>query len=165
MNKIQVNYAPDFIKGIAIFLTVLWVIFMLSVCYIIPKFAMLLSMGFLFLIIGIGFYIDSRKTTVEYDTEKIRWKWLWFEYTVNFEDMESFYYTIVSERTRGGYIRRFEIGFNVKNTELKLNDELGTDDIESAVNGVTDDIMLLQVYKFIENICPEKAEGFVKTSE
>lgn len=165
MNKIQVNHAPDFIKGIAIFLMVLWVIFIFSVYYIIPKFAMLLSMGFLFLIIGIGFYIDSKKNTVEYDTEKIRWKWLWFEYTVNFEDMESFYYTIVSKRTRGGYIRRFEIGFNVKNRELKLNDELDTDEIESAVNGVTDDIKLLQMYKFIEDIYPEKAEGFVKTSE
>ena len=82
---------------------------------------------------------------------------------VNFEDMDSFYYTIVSERIRGGYIRRFEIGFNVKNSELKLNDELKTEDIESSVNGTPDNIKLMQLYKFIENICPEKSEGFIKT--
>lgn len=165
MNKIQVNHTPDFMKGVAIFFAFLWVIFIFIVCGIIPKFAMLLSLGFLLLIIGISCYIDSRKTTVEYDTEKIHWKWLWFEYTINFEDMKSFYYTIVSERTRGGYIRRFELIFWLKDGELKLNDELRTEDIESAINGITDDIELLQLYKFIENIYPKKAEGFIKTSE
>lgn len=165
MNKIQVNHTPDFMKGVTIAFAFLWVILIFIVCGIIPKFHVLLSLGFLLVIIGISCYIDSRKTTVEYDTEKIHWKWLWFDYTVNFEDMESFYYTIVSKQTRGGYIRRFEIGFNVKNRELKLNDELDTDEIESAVNGVTDDIKLLQMYKFIEDIYPKKAEGFIKTSE
>ena len=76
MNTIQVNHTPDFMKGVAITFVFLWVIFIFIVYDIIPKFAMLLSIGFLLLIIGISCYIDSRKTTVEYDTEKIHWKWL-----------------------------------------------------------------------------------------
>ncbi|MDE5618961.1 MAG: hypothetical protein K2I80_00330 [Ruminococcus sp.] len=72
--------------------------------------------------------------------------------------------TIVSKRTRYGYYRRFELIFYVKNTELKLNDELKTEDIESSVNGTPDNIKLMQLYKFIENICPEKSEGFIKTN-
>lgn len=165
MNKIQVSHTPDFMKEVTIAFAFLWVIFIFSVCSLVPDFAIFLSLGFLLLIIGISCYIDSKKTTVEYNTEKIHWKWLWFDYTVNFEDMKSFYYTIVSERTRGGYIRRFELIFWLKDSELKLNDELKTEDIESAINGITDDIELLQLYKFIENIYPEKAEGFTKTND
>ena len=90
MKKIQVSHTPDFMKGVAITFAFLWVIFLFIVCDIIPKFHVLLSLGFLLLIIGISCYIDSRKTTVEYDTEKIHWKWLWFNYRVNFEDMDYF---------------------------------------------------------------------------
>lgn len=163
MKKIQVNHTPDFMKGVAIACACLWVIFTFYVCDIIPKFAMLLSIGLLLLIVGVASCIDYRKTTVEYDTEKLHWKWLWLNYTINFEDMDSFYYTIISERTRYGYIRHFEIGFNVKNSKLRLNDRLKTEDIENSISGTPNNIKLMELYKFIENIYPEKSEGFIKT--
>lgn len=162
MEKIQVNHSPaSYAKKFAITFLFLWVIFTLIV--INTKYNILLSSGFLFIIIGIAIYIDYKKTTVEYDTEKIQWKWLWFEYTVNFKDMTSFYYTIISERTRGGYVRHFEICFIVKNNEFKLNDLIKTEDIENSINGTPDNIHLMKLFKFIENIYPEKSEGFKRT--
>ncbi|MDE5557220.1 MAG: hypothetical protein K2J32_05935 [Ruminococcus sp.] len=168
MKKLEVNHTPDFIRDIAIALAILWIILIFIICSaIISKLiAMFLSITILLIIIGVGWYIDSRKTIVEYDTEKIKWKWLWLEYTANFSEIDSVYYTIVHERTRYGYNHRFEIVFYLKNsTELRLNDRLQSEDIDNCINGITDDIKLMQLYKFIENIYPEKCSGFVKDND
>lgn len=165
MKKIEVNHTPDFMTPVAIAMIILWVISTVIICYNTSEVtALFLSMGILMAILGVAVYTDCTKTTVEYDDNKIRWKWLWLTYTVNFKEMESVYYTIVSERTRGGYIRRFEIVFKVKDNELRLNDRLRTEDIENSINGTPEDIQLMQLYKFIENICPEKCSGFVKSA-
>ena len=95
---------------------------------------------------------------------KIHWKWLWFSYTVHFNEMESVYYTITTQRTRYGDIRRFEIRFRFKDNEMKLNDLIQTEDIENCIRGKADEMQLMQLYKFIENVCPDKSKGFVKTS-
>lgn len=164
MKKIEVHHTPDFMKEVIIACVALWIVSVFFICYAVQEIiALFLSLGILFSIIGFAYYIDDRKTVVEYDTEKIRWKWLWCTYTVNFKEMESVHYTIVSEYARYGYIRHFEIVFKVKDNELKLNDNLKTEDIESSVNGTPDDIKLMQLYKFIENVCPEKSKGFIKS--
>lgn len=166
MKKIQVNHTPDFIKPIAITITFLWIISVIIISYLMSSgIAFFLSMVILFLILSIACYIDYKKTTVEYDTEKIHWKWLFFDYTVNLKDMEFVHYTIISERTRYGYTRHFEIVFKVKDSELRLNDHLKTEDIENCINGTPDNIKLMQLYKFIENIYPEKSSGFLRTNE
>lgn len=165
MKKIQVNHTPNFIKQVAIASVFLWIIFTFFVCYIIPKSSLLLSLGLLLFIIGIAFYMDSRKTTVEYDTEKLNWKWLWINYTVNFKNLNSVHYTIVSERMRYGCFRYFELVFKIKDYEFKLNDKLKTEDIENSINGSSDNIKLMELYRFIENIYPEKSKGFVKTGD
>lgn len=163
MNKIEVNHTPDFMNGLTILLTLLWGVFTFCACFIASEIALMLSMGFLFVIIGIALFVDFRKTIVEYDTQKIHWKWLCLDYTLNFADIDSFYYTIVSERTRYGYNRRFEVVFKVNDETLRLNDRLKTEDIENSISGNSGNIKLMQLYKFIENICPEKSEDFIKT--
>ena len=165
MKKFEVTHTPDFIRDIAIALAILWIILMFIICSAIMSklIAVFLSIAILLIIIGIGWYIDSRKTIVEYDSDKIKWKWLWIDYTANFSDVDSVHYTIVHERTRYGYNRRFEIVFCLTDsTELRLNDRLESDDIDNCINGMTDDIKLMQLYRFIENVCPEKCTGFIK---
>ncbi len=166
MKKIEVNHKPEFLNEIAISLSILWVISLFIICSLMAKLmAVFLSLAILLIIIGIGVYIDSRKTTVECGAEKVRWKWMWLEYTADFSDVDSVHYTIVHERTRYGYNHRFEIVFHLKDsTELRLNDHLEIEDIDNCINGKSDDIQLMQLYKFIENICPEKSEGFIKTN-
>lgn len=164
MKEIKVNHTPDFMKPVAIAMIILWVISTVIICYNTSEVtAMFLSMGILMAILGVAVYIDCTKTIVEYNTETIRWKWLFLTYEVNFKEMESVHYTIVSERTRYGYNRHFEIVFKVKDNELQLNNKLNTEDIENSINGTPEDIKLMQLYKFIEGICPEKCSGFVKT--
>ncbi len=162
MKKIQVNHTPNFMKGVAIALSFLWVFFIFYVCYFIPKFATLLSIGLLLLIIGISSFIDNRKTNVEYGAEKIHWKWLWIDYTANFSEIKFVHYTIIHEQRRyGGYNHRFEIVFNLKNgTTLRLNDSLALEDIDNCIDGNTDNIKLMQLYRFIEKFYPEKTIGF-----
>lgn len=167
MKKFEVTHTPDFIRDIAIALAILWIILMFIICSaIISKLiAVFLSIAILLIIIGIGWYIDSRKTIVEYDTEKVHWKWLWLEYTADFSDLNSVCYTVIHERTRYGYNRRFEIVFCLTDsTELRLNDRLESDDIDNSINGTPDNIKLMQLYRFIENIYPEKCSGFVKSN-
>ncbi len=167
MKNFEVNHTPYFMRDIAITLSVIWVILMFIICVSMAELiAVFLSIIILLIIIGIGCYIESRKTTVECDTEKIKWKWLFLEYTANFSDIESVHYTIVHERTRYGYNRRFEIVFYLTNsTELRLNDRLESDDIDDSISGNNDNIRLMQLYKFIENVCPEKCSGFVKNND
>ena len=164
MKKLEVNHTPEFLRDIAIALSVLWLILMFIICSVMAKLiAVFLSIVILLIIIGIGCYIESRKTTVKYDTDKVKWKWLWLEYTADFCDVDSVHYTIVHERTRYGYNRRFEIVFQLTDsTELRLNDRLESDDIDNCINGITDNIRLMQLYRFIENVYPEKCTGFIK---
>ncbi|MDE6539743.1 MAG: hypothetical protein K2K66_06090 [Ruminococcus sp.] len=146
MKKFEVTHTPDFIRDIAIALSVLWIISIFIICYTIMAklIAVFLSIAILLIIIGVGWYIDNRKTTVEYDTEKVHWKWLWLEYTANFSEIDSVYYTIVHERTRSGYNRRFEIVFYLKNCEeLRLNERLQSEDIENYINCTPDNMKLI----------------------
>ena len=179
MKKIQVNHKPYFIDVIIIAICVLWLISIPIIANwgvelamtaespmkkdLIIKIAGFLPFIILFIIVGIECYIESRKTTVEYGAEKVHWKWLWIEYKVNFSDVDSIYYEIIHKRTRYGYNHRFETVFHLKNdTTLILNDRLESEDIDNGINGTSDNIKLMQLYKFIENIYPEKASGFVK---
>ncbi|MDE6832718.1 MAG: hypothetical protein K2J39_00495 [Ruminococcus sp.] len=164
MKKLEVNHTPEFSRDIAIALSVLWLILMFIICCIMTKLiAVFLSIVILLIIIGIGWYIDSRKTTVEYDTNKVKWKWLFLEYTADFNKVDSVHYTIVHERTRYGYTHRFEIVFQLTDSmELRLNDRLELNDIDNSINGVPDNIKLMQLYRFIENVYPEKCTGFIK---
>ena len=167
MKKLEVNHTPDFIRDIAIALAILWIILMFIICSVIMSklIAVFLSITILLIIIGVGWYIDSRKTIIEYDTEKVHWKWLWLEYTADFSEIDSVHYTIVHERTRYGYNHRFEIVFRLKNgTTLRLNDSLELEDIDNGINGITDNIKLMQLYRFIEKFYPEKCSGFSKTN-
>ncbi|MDE6425903.1 MAG: hypothetical protein K2K89_07180 [Ruminococcus sp.] len=167
MKKFSINHTPDFLREIAIAFSILWVISIFIICSLTAKvMAVFLSLTILLLILGVSWYIDCRKTIVEYDTEKVHWKWLWIDYTANFSDIDSVHYTIVHERTRYGYNHRFEIVFYLKNSkELKLNDRLQSEDIDNCINGITDNIRLMKLYRFIENVYPEKCSGFVKTND
>ncbi|MBD5158976.1 MAG: hypothetical protein HDT23_01850 [Ruminococcus sp.] len=164
MKKLEVNHTPEFSRDIAIALAVLWVILMFIICAVMAKvIAVFLSLVILLIIIGIGWYIDEQKTIVEYDSDKVKWKWFWLEYTADFNNVDSVHYTIVHQRTRYGYNRRFEIVFQLNDsTELRLNDRLNSDDIDDCINGITDNIRLMQLYRFIENVYPEKCTGFIK---
>ncbi len=165
MKTIAVKYTPDFMNAAAVSIFIVWIVLTVVICSVMDQFlAVLLLLVNLFGMIGICFYLDGIKTIVEYDTEKIHWKWLWFSYTVHFNEMESVYYTITTQRTRYDDIRRFEIRFCIKDNEMKLNDLIQTEDIENCIHGKADEMQLMQLYKFIENVCPEKSKGFVKTS-
>ncbi len=166
MKKFKVSHTPYFIKPITIALTLFWIVAVIVLCNTLAENqALLLLVVLLLVILLIIAFLSLVKTTVEYDTEKIRWKWLRLKYTVNFNEMDSVYYTVVSESTRYGYNRRLEIVFRVKDMELKLNDRIETEDIENCINGRVSDVRLMTLYKFIENICPEKAKGFVRSED
>ncbi|MDE6035102.1 MAG: hypothetical protein K2G36_04250 [Ruminococcus sp.] len=163
MKKFEINNKPTFFGIIVNVLTALWTITFTMGCSIIAVLVSdtvaFISGGILLIILVIGCYIASRTTTVEYGAEKIYWKWLWYDNTVNFSDVKSVRYTIIHERTRYGYNHRFEIVFNLKNgTTLRLNDTIELEDIDNSINGTTDDIKLMQLYKFIEKLYPEKTK-------
>lgn len=182
MKKIQVNHKPYFLGVIIIAICVLWLI---SIPIIgnwgvelamtaespmkkdsIIKIAASLPFIILFIIWIVDVYIESRKTTVEYGAEKVHWKWLWINYTINFSDVDSVHYTIIHKRTRYGYNHHFEIIFHLKNgSTLGLNDSLESEDIDNVINVTSDNIKLMQLYRFIEKFYPEKCSGFVKDDD
>ena len=164
MKKLEVNHTPDFTNAIVIVLAFMWIIPVFVFCIALEyATALILSMALLVFIVMIGFIIDEQKTVVEYDSDKVKWKWFRLEYTVDFNNVDSVHYTIVHQRTRYGYNRRFEIVFQLNDSpELRLNDRLNSDDIDDCINGITDNIRLMQLYRFIENVYPEKCTGFIK---
>ena len=166
MKKIEVNHRPNFVKPITIALVLFWIV---AAIVLINTLEEIQALALLLLILLAVWLIIAVMTcvwtTIEYDSEKISWKWLWLRYTVNFNEMDSVYYTVVSEFTRVGYNSRLEIVFKVKDMELKLNDRIETEDIENCINGRSSDVRLMTLYKFIENICPEKAKGFVRADD
>lgn len=166
MKNIKVRHTPDFMNEVVISFVILWGLLVFFLCGAVKSYfvAVLVILVLWFAMIGFAIFLDKMKTAVEYDTEKVRWKWLWLAYTVDLNEMGSVYYTITSRRSRYGSTRLFEIRFNIGDSELKLNDILAAEDIENCINGKAEDIQLMQLYKFIENICPEKSKGFVKTS-
>ncbi len=176
MKKFEVNYLPPICNIIATIVYTLWFIswfVIVSICVDLSisrnnkdmeLIGIFLPVAILMIIIFVSKCIESISTTVEYGAEKVHWKWLRIEYTVNFSDIESVNYKIIHQRTRYGYNHRFEIVFNLKNgTTLKLSDSLELEDIDNGINGITDDIKLMQLYRFIEKFYPEKASGFVKS--
>ncbi len=166
MKKFEVSHAPYFIKPITIALVLFWIVVAIVLINTLEEIQalalLLLILLAVWLIIAV---MTCVWTTIEYDSEKISWKWLWLRYTVNFNEMDSVYYTVVSEFTRVGYNSRLEIVFKVKDMELKLNDRIETEDIENCINGRSSDVRLMALYKFIENIFPEKAKGFVRADD
>ncbi|MDE6035101.1 MAG: hypothetical protein K2G36_04245 [Ruminococcus sp.] len=164
MKKLEVNHTPDFITAIVIVLALTWIISIFVFCSVFEyAITLILSMALLVFIVMIGFIIDEQKTIVEYDIDKVKWKWFRLEYTADFNNLDSVHYTIIHERTRYGYNRRFEIVFQLTDsTELRLNDRLESNDIDDCINGITDNIRLMQLYRFIENVYPEKCTGFIK---
>ncbi len=161
MKSFKINNESFLFSIIFKAFTVLWTISFLLICPVIKvmvnKQTAFISRVILLIIFVIGCYIASRPTTVEYGAEKIYWKWLWYDNTVNFGDVKSVHYKVIHERTRYGYNHRFEIVFRLKNgTTLRLNDTLELEDIDNSIDGTTDDIKLMQLYRFIEKLYPEK---------
>ena len=184
MKKIEVNHKPYFLDAIFITIYVLWLILLFPITInfgvdlamtakspmendSIIAFASFFPFVILFSIAGIEWCIKSIKTTVEYDIEKVHWEWLFSEHTVNFSDLNSVCYTVIHKRKRyGGYTHRFEMIFKLKDDkELILNDYIELKDIDNSINGTTDNIKLMQLYRLIEAVCPEKCTGFVKNDD
>lgn len=167
MKKFELTQTSDFICSTATVMSVFWVLLMLGVFIEFPNIATIVLMLIvpIFLIVVI-IYCMGKKTVVEYNVEKVQWKWLRFTHTVKFNEMQYVYYTIIDRASRYGHTRRLEIVFTMNNGEkLKLVDNLTTEDIENCISGTSDNIRLMQLYRFIEKFYPEKAEGFTKTND
>ena len=164
MKKFELTQTSDSICSITVVTSIFWVF---SMALILPVFMseviVVLALIVPIFLIAVTVYCMNKKDVVEYNVEKIQWKWLRFTHTVKFNEMQYVYYTIIDKSSRYGHIRRLEIVFTMNNDEeLKLTDSLTTEDIENCISGTPDNIKLMQLYKFIENIYPEKCSGFVK---
>lgn len=164
MKKFELNQTSDSICSIATVTSVLWIILMFGAFIEFPNIIIIaLTLIVPIFLIAVIIYCMGKKTIVEYNVKKIQWKWLRFTRTVKFNEMQYVYYTIIDKSSRYGHIYRLEIVFTMNNNEkLKLADSLAKEDIDNCINGNSDNIELMQLYKFIENIYPEKCSGFVK---
>ncbi|MCM1315957.1 MAG: hypothetical protein NC040_06595 [Muribaculaceae bacterium] len=167
MKKFELTYTSDLICSIATVISVFWVHLMVGVFMVFPNIATIVLMFIVpIFLIAITIYCMNKKTVVEYDAEKIQWKWLWFTHMVNFNKMCSVHYTIVNKYSRYRRPTRLvEIVFTMNDgKKLRLNNSLTIEYIESSVKDTPDNIKFMELYKFIENIYPEKCSGFVKSN-
>lgn len=161
MKKFELTQTSDFICSTTTVISILWVFFMSTVLIDFTNiFTIVLTFIVPIFLIAVIIYCMGKKTIVEYNVEKIQWKWLRFTRTVKFNEMQYVYYTIIDKSSRYGHIRRLEIVFTMNNGEkLKLADNLTTEDIENCISGTPNNIRLMQLYRFIEKFYPEKAMG------
>ncbi|MBD5158977.1 MAG: hypothetical protein HDT23_01855 [Ruminococcus sp.] len=163
MKSFKINNESAFFSIIFKTFTVLWIISFLLICPVIKVFVnnqtAFIFRVILLIIFVIGCYVASRTTTVEYGAEKVHWKWLWYDNMVNFSDVKSVRYHVIHEPTRYGYTHRFEMVFRLKNgSTVRLNDSLKSEDIDNIIDSTTDNIKLMQLYRFIEKLYPEKTK-------
>lgn len=171
MKKFKINNTSDYM-GIIIIPCVLLICTMFFIFMDSPNiFTLLLLFLSIFIFLFI-IYFNGKKTVVEYNAEKIQWKYFFHSYNVRFSEISHVYCTIINKPARyGAYIPYCELVFILKNgTRLRLNDRIFTEDIdcftediESLTEDDTDGIQLMLLYKFIENIYPEKSQGFIKS--
>lgn len=166
MKKIEVKHTSDFICIITMISSFVLIYLMLAIFIFLPNIVTLLLFFLSIFLLLVVMYFNRKKTVVEYNAEKIQWKYFFHSYNVKFSEINHVHYTTIHAHTQSdGYNHRFEIVFNLKNdSTLRLNDSLTGEDIDNCIIGIIDNIKLMQLYKFIENIYPEKAQGFIKTS-
>lgn len=161
MKKFELTQTSDSICSITVVTSIFWV---LSMVFILPVFMseviVVLALIVPIFLIAVTVYCMNKKDVVEYNVEKIQWKWLRFTRTVKFNEMQYVYYTIIDRASRYGHTRRLEIVFTMNNGEkLKLTDNLTAEDIGNCISGTPHNIRLMQLYRFIEKFYPEKAMG------
>ncbi|MCM1315958.1 MAG: hypothetical protein NC040_06600 [Muribaculaceae bacterium] len=161
MKKFELTQTSDSICSTATLISIFWVILMFGVFVEFPNISTIVLMLIVpIFLIAVIIYCMGKKTIVEYNVEKIQWKWFRFTRTVKFNEMQYVYYTIIDQSSRYGHIRRLEIVFTMNNGEkLKLTDSLTKEDIENCISGTPNNIRLMQLYRFIEKFYPEKASS------
>ncbi|MBR2284043.1 MAG: hypothetical protein IJ874_06450 [Ruminococcus sp.] len=110
--------------------------------------------------------LDTAKTCVEWDAEKMCITYLKCTRTIRFDDIKQVSYTVYSEnRGRAGKQQRLELMFvldNADNEEYFLNDKLDDDDIGKVISG-SGSFPLMKLYSFVADNWTEKAGGYQKS--
>ena len=160
MKKLKVSYTPP----LAIIISVLiWAAVVCAVVYFTD--GIWLPIGIL---LGLAAYVafSNMGTTVEFGSGSvINCKYLFYKWNINLENIENFSYSIGSHLA-GPHSYSFDVCFHYNENGVKdyykLNTKIGREDIRRCMDGESSKLEIMQIYRYVERLYPEKAKGFVQ---
>ena len=159
MKKVKVTYTPSIVYIIS---AMIWATVMLVI-------ATLLNEIFIYIgaLAGLAalLYIYYQGTVVEFGEGKIiRCRSLFYKWKIDLERIDTFSYTVRKYTARGGVRHMMVIMFYHSmrgiNDCYKLTSFIGENDMKKLMRNEADKLDIIQIYKYAENLYPDKAKGY-----
>lgn len=104
------------------------------------------------------------KATLSCNGEKLDFNYLWVKNSIAISDIKAVWYSYGRENQR--YSRLGRIILCVKTSDGKeydFSDYIDAEDILSKLDNITNcNVPLLNMYRYLADICPEKAKGYIR---
>lgn len=163
MKKLKVTYTPPFAIKISVLILVV------IICAEVHFFG---EVGlYIGILIGLAAYciMCKKGTIVEFGNGSIiKCRYFFYKWDIDLEKIDRFSYSIESHLARGGPRYTFDIKFYYSENDVedyyKLNTSIGREEILKCMEGGVHKLNILQIYRYAENLCPEKAGGYVESS-
>lgn len=162
MRKLKVTYMPPMATVAAL---VLWICIGYIGAHFWGEFGLYIG-----ILVGLAVFlvICSLGTTVQFGKGSIiNCKYLFYEWKIDLEKVETFSYSIESHLTKGGHKYSFDVRFNYNENGVedcyKLNTKIGREDIRRCMDGESSKLEIMQIYRYAERLYPEKAKGYVES--
>lgn len=107
------------------------------------------------------------KATLSCSGEKLDFHYLWIKKSIALGDIKAVWYSYGRENQRYSHLGRIILCVKTfDNREYDFSDYIDTEDILSKLDNITNcNVPLLNMYRYLADICPEKAKGYIKNDK
>ncbi len=107
------------------------------------------------------------KATLSCNGEKLDFHYLWIKNSIAISDIKAVWYSYGRENQRYSHLGRIILCVKTYDgKEQDFSDYIDTEDILSKLDNITNcNVPLLNMYRYLADICPEKAKGYIKNDK
>ena len=104
------------------------------------------------------------KATISCNGEILDFNYLWVKNSIAISDIKAVWYSYGRENQRYSHLGRIILCVKTfDNREYDFSDYIDTEDILSKLDNITNcNVPLLNMYRYLADICPEKAKGYIR---
>lgn len=174
MKTVYVNHKPwwiGYLLGTAavVLLLISFSAAMLSEAHPWRKAAAVVSVIIMIMVIIAGIIIDNSETEVKCLEDKLECRLLSARWEIDLTKLDTLSYTVTGHRSRYGSWHTvdliFRYGRDSACEEKSLEIKISSDDVGECLAGRIEKIPAMQIYRWVEELYPEKAAGYIKNRE
>ncbi len=104
------------------------------------------------------------KATLSCNGEKLDFNYLWVKNSIAISDIKAVWYSYGRENQRYSHLGRIILCVKTSDgKEYDFSDYIDAEDILSKLDNITNcNVPLLNMYRYLADICPEKAKGYIR---